>query len=113
PSAKARQDECGTGATPRLCLMMARVEEAEHGAGDGVRRWLDRAVNAMPDPRYLCASCGGESPQWHSRCPHCGSFAALSWRTPAWAPAGSALSLPAEVADSDTTKLPAASSAGA
>ena len=28
----------------------------------------------MPDPRYVCASCGGESLEWRSLCPHCGSF---------------------------------------
>jgi HemY protein len=73
-----------TGPTPRLCLLMARLEEAEHGAGPGAREWLDRAVSAMPDPRYLCASCAGESLEWRSLCPHCGSFDALAWRTPAW-----------------------------
>src|SRR5262249_31560659 len=52
------------GLTPRVCLLMARLEEAEHGAGGGMREWLDRAVNAMPDPRYVCASCGGESLEW-------------------------------------------------
>jgi HemY protein len=71
--------------TPRFCLLMARLEEAEHGSGAGVREWLDRAVTAMPDPRYICASCGGESLEWHSLCPHCGCFDTLAWRTPAWA----------------------------
>ncbi|MGC2200955.1 MAG: heme biosynthesis protein HemY, partial [Stellaceae bacterium] len=75
--------------TPRLCLLMARLEEAEHGSGAGVREWLDRAVTAMPDPRYICASCGGESLEWHSLCPHCGCFDTLAWRTPAWAAAAS------------------------
>lgn len=72
------------GPTPRLCLMMARLEEAEHGSGGGMRQWLDRAVTAMPDPRYICADCGGESLEWHSLCPHCGAFDRLAWRTPAW-----------------------------
>jgi HemY protein len=75
------------GPTPRLCLMMARLEEAEHGVGPESREWLDRAVAAMPDPRYVCAACGGESLEWRSLCPHCGSFDALAWRTPAWAAA--------------------------
>jgi HemY protein len=79
------------GPTPRLCLMMARLEEAEHGVGPGSREWLDRAVTAMPDPRYVCASCGGESLEWRSLCPHCGSFDTLAWRTPAWVAAGSPL----------------------
>jgi HemY protein len=53
-----------------------------------VREWLDRAVGAMPDPRYVCARCSGENLDWHSLCPHCGAFDALSWRTPAWAAPG-------------------------
>jgi HemY protein len=85
------------GPTPRLCLIMARLEEAEHGGGVGAREWLDRAVTAMPDPRYVCASCGGESAQWRSLCPHCASFDTLAWRTPAWAaPADGALLIAAE-----------------
>jgi HemY protein len=72
-----------TGPTPRLCLLMACLEEAEHGRGESMREWLNRAVTAMPDPRYICASCGGESLEWRSLCPHCGSFDALAWRTPA------------------------------
>jgi HemY protein len=84
-----------TGPTPRLCLMMARLEEAEHGVGPGSREWLDRAVTAMPDPRYVCAACGGESLDWRSLCPHCASFDTLAWRTPAWA-AGSTLSISAK-----------------
>ena len=82
-------DALTTGATPRLCRLMARLEEAEHGELGPVREWLDRAVAAPPDPRYACASCSKESLDWHSLCPHCGAFDTLSWRTPAWAaPAG-------------------------
>ena len=84
------------GPTPRLCLMMARLEEAEHGVGPESRKWLDRAVTAMPDPRNLCATCGGESLEWRSLCPHCGRFDALEWRTPAWAAAGGTLSISAK-----------------
>jgi HemY protein len=76
-----------TGPTPtqRLCLLMARLEEAEGGSVGDMREWLDRAVGAMPDPRYVCASCGGESLEWRSLCRHCGSFDTVAWRTPAWA----------------------------
>ena len=77
-------------ATPRWCLLMARLEEGEHGDPNRMREWLDRAVRALPDPRYVCTSCGGESAEWSSRCPHCGAFDTLSWRTPAWTSAGAA-----------------------
>jgi HemY protein len=85
------KDALASGATPRLCRLMARLEEAEHSELGPVREWLDRAVGATPDPRYVCASCGRESLDWRSLCPHCGAFDALSWRTPAWAVSGSNL----------------------
>ncbi|HEY3912579.1 MAG TPA: heme biosynthesis HemY N-terminal domain-containing protein [Stellaceae bacterium] len=72
-------------ATPRLCRMMARLEEAESGDSARLREWLDRADRAPPDPRYICASCGSDSLVWASLCPRCGAFDALAWRTPAWA----------------------------
>jgi HemY protein len=100
-----------TGPTPRLCLMMARLEEAEYGVGPGSREWLDRAVTAMPDPRYVCATCGGESLEWRSHCPHCGSFDALAWRTPAWAAAGSTLPILAKSPSAGEQELPAGHSA--
>jgi HemY protein len=75
-------DALATGATTRVCQLMARLEEAEHGELRRIREWLDRAVGAMPDPRYVCANCGRESSEWCSLCPHCSAFDALSWRTP-------------------------------
>jgi HemY protein len=78
-------DALATGATPRVCQLMARLEESEHGELGPVREWLDRAVGAVPDPRYVCARCGRDSLDWRSLCPHCGAFDSLSWRTPAWA----------------------------
>ncbi|MCX7742069.1 MAG: hypothetical protein N2Z66_02245, partial [Tepidimonas sp.] len=23
---------------------------------------------------YTCTGCGGQSPRWHGRCPHCGAW---------------------------------------
>lgn len=94
------------GPTPRLCLLMARLEEANHSSGEGLREWLDRAVTAMPDPRYVCASCGGESLEWRSLCPHCGAFDTLVWRTPAWSPVGGTLPVAVEVVGSNARELP-------
>jgi HemY protein len=106
------EDTMLAGPTPRLCLMMARLEEAEHGVGLASREWLDRAVTAMPDPRYVCAACGGESLEWRSLCPHCGSFDALVWRTPAWAAASSTLPIPTKPPSAEERELPAAHPAG-
>jgi HemY protein len=107
----AIRDVDHAGPTPRLCLMIARLEEEEHGPGDAMRSWLDRAVTAMPDPRYVCGACGGESLEWRSRCPHCGGFDTLFWRTPAWAAAGTALPIIAEPKPPDKLELPAATAA--
>jgi HemY protein len=89
--APAGRGDLFSRAIPRLCLMMARVEEAEHGDPAAAHEWLDRAVRALPDPRYVCANCGGESAEWRSLCPHCGAFDTLAWRTPVWASSGVAL----------------------
>jgi HemY protein len=86
-------------ATPRLCLLMAQLEEAEHGDLKRTREWLDRAVHALPDPHYVCSACGAESAEWHALCPRCGAFDRLAWRTPAWT--GAAAFLP--VAEKSTT----------
>ena len=95
--ARRHLEEALEGAsTTRLCLLMARLEEAEHGEPGAGREWLDRAVAAPADPRYLCASCGGESLEWYSLCPHCGAFDVLSWRTPAAAVRAGELALAAE-----------------
>jgi HemY protein len=101
----ADEDASLASPTPRLCLMMARLEEAEHGIGPGSREWLDRAVTTMPDPRYVCATCGGESLEWRSLCPHCGSFDALAWRTPAWAAGGSTLPILARPTEAENGSL--------
>ena len=84
-----------TDPTARLYLLSARLEEAEHGDLGAMRKWLDRAVGAPPDPRYICTACGGESLEWRSLCPRCGAFDTLSWRTPAWAAPAAALPVPA------------------
>jgi HemY protein len=93
-------------ASPQLCLMMARLEEAEHGDLVKAREWLGRAVAASPDPRYVCGDCGGDTQEWQSRCPHCGNFDTLSWRAPASTRAGLALApiVPAAELPSEGTR---------
>ncbi len=105
------EDTSLAGPTPRLCLMMARLGEAEHEIGTNSREWLDRAVTAMPDPRYVCATCGGESLEWRSLCSHCGSFDALAWRTPAWTAAGNTLPISPKPPNAEGRELPVGHSA--
>jgi HemY protein len=105
PSSASFNGKDFAGPTPRLCLMMARLEEAEQGPGSGVREWLDRAVTAMPDPRYVCAACGGESLEWRSLCPHCGAFDRLAWRTPAWSPRPDSLPIAPPIPEADARSV--------
>ncbi|MFO1059715.1 MAG: heme biosynthesis HemY N-terminal domain-containing protein [Dongiaceae bacterium] len=60
---------------------MARLEESEGGDAAAVRRWLLRAAEAPADPSWICESCGLSTGDWRARCPHCGAFDALRWRT--------------------------------
>jgi HemY protein len=95
-----------TGATPRICVLMARFEEEANNSATGMREWLDRAVTAMPDPRYVCASCGGESLEWRPLCPHCTSFDSLAWRTPSAAVGGVDLPVLSDERGSEAQGLP-------
>ncbi|HTV46209.1 MAG TPA: heme biosynthesis HemY N-terminal domain-containing protein [Stellaceae bacterium] len=97
------------GATTRLCLMMAQLEEAEHQDLASASEWIDRAAAAIPDPRYICASCGSDVLEWSALCPRCGAFDALAWRTPPAARPDRLLrNLAADPAISDVAAAPAA-----
>jgi len=72
--------------TPRICRMLADLEEAEHGDIAESRRWLERASTVEPDPAWVCESCGDVSGQWTARCDNCGGFDTMSWRQPPHAP---------------------------
>src|SRR6185437_6917926 len=55
--------------SPRLCRLMARIEEQEHGDNAAARAWLTRGANSRTaDPAYVCE--------------HCGEFGTLVWQTP-------------------------------
>jgi HemY protein len=81
----------------RVCRLMARLEESEKGDMAAARSWLDRALAAPPDPCYVCAQCGGDSPDWQPLCRHCSGFDTLQWRCPPHGTTGS-LTPPPELA---------------
>lgn len=69
--------------SPRICRLMAELEESEHNDLPAARMWLARAATTpAQDPAYLCSACGGETGQWSSLCPHCRSFDTIEWRLP-------------------------------
>jgi len=73
---------------PRVCRLMAELEESEHNDLPAARMWLARAATTTtPEPTYVCSACSGEAPSWVAQCPHCRSFDSMAWRLPGVTPA--------------------------
>ena len=69
--------------TPRVCRLMAELEEAQHEDQGAAKGWLARAAQTSNlDATYVCDACGAESPGWSALCPRCRAFDSLQWRAP-------------------------------
>ncbi len=68
------------GATERACLLMADIEQAEHGDAGRVREWLSRAVSAERDPVWTAD--GMVSDHWQPLSPTTGQLDAFEWKIP-------------------------------
>lgn len=66
--------------TVRVCELMARVEEGEHGDKGRAREWLARAVHALPDPVWTAD--GRVSDVWLPVSPVSGRLDAFEWKVP-------------------------------
>jgi HemY protein len=64
--------------TERMCMLMAEIEEGEHGDQGRVRAWLRRAVQAPPDPVWTAD--GHVFEQWAPVSPVSGRVDAFEWR---------------------------------
>ncbi|MFL2687440.1 MAG: hypothetical protein ACJ0HN_02450 [Alphaproteobacteria bacterium] len=71
-----------SGITPRLCRLMATLEEAQFQDRDKAQHWLAQTAMAEPDMAWLCGSCGVESAFWSARCGKCGVFNGIAWEKP-------------------------------
>jgi HemY protein len=67
--------------TVRTCLLMADIEEAEHGTTAALRQWLGRASRAPRDPTWIAD--GVMSDHWEPVSPVTGRLDAFRWTTPA------------------------------
>jgi len=67
----------------RAYLMLAELEEAEHGDTADARaaqaRWLRGAANAPGAPRWRCNACGAEHSAWKAECNACGTVGRIGW----------------------------------
>lgn len=67
----------------RLWLLLADIEEAEHGDSEAARLAqrdaLRQAATADADPEWRCAECHTPQPVWSAACPSCGAAGSLRW----------------------------------
>lgn len=68
--------------TVRVCRLMARLEQDEHGDAVAARVWLDRADTVDQDRAWTCGTCGAVASEWSALCGNCGSFDTISWKRP-------------------------------
>jgi HemY protein len=66
--------------TARMCLIMAEIEEAEHGESGYAREWLERASRAPRDAAWIAGDV--ISDQWLPASPATGKLDAFVWRRP-------------------------------
>jgi HemY protein len=62
----------------RVCLLMAEIEEGEHGDQGRVRAWLTRALSAQRDPAWTAD--GHVFDRWAPVSPVSGRIDAFEWR---------------------------------
>ncbi len=70
----------------RMWLLLARIEEEEHGDTEAgrlsQREALRQAATAEPDPGWYCNVCHTPHTAWQPTCPACGTAGALRWSGP-------------------------------
>lgn len=66
--------------TPRICKLMARLEETEHQDKEKSAEWMQRAVKADMGPSWTCGECKAIPEKWSLHCPECHSFDTISWK---------------------------------
>jgi HemY protein len=69
-----------TNPTQRVTLLMAEIEEVEHGDDGRAREWMARAVHAARDPAWTAD--GVVSERWLPVSPVSGQLDAFQWKVP-------------------------------
>ncbi len=70
----------GQNPTVHTCLLMAEIEEAQNGAGGGVREWLAKGAQAPRDPVWIAEAVIAK--HWLPVSPVTGRLDAFEWKTP-------------------------------
>lgn len=77
---KALEPVLTTRPTERACLLMADIEEGQHGDRGRMRDWLSRAVRAPADEAWTAN--GYVSEEWLPMSPITGEIDAFEWKVP-------------------------------
>ena len=67
--------------TASVYRLLAELEQADGGNVEKARAWLAKAVDAPPDPAWICETTGEVRPAWSPFGPD-GRFDSLRWGTP-------------------------------
>ncbi len=92
--------------TVRVCRLMARLEQDEHGDAVAARVWLDRAETAAPGKAWTCDTCGAVAAEWSALCGNCEAFDTVSWKQPPRVSVLSSLPAPGPVVEATTPEEP-------
>jgi HemY protein len=79
-SARRALSPLSAAPTRRVALMMAELEEAEHGDVGRAREWMARALRAPRDPEWIAD--GFVSEHWMPLSPVTGRLDAFEWKAP-------------------------------
>lgn len=66
--------------TPRICRLMARLEETQNKSREKAEEWLERAVKANIGPSWTCENCKAITEKWTLHCPECDGFDTITWQ---------------------------------
>lgn len=66
--------------SPRICKLMARLEETQHKSKEKAEEWLERAVKANIGPSWTCENCKAITEKWTLHCPECDGFDTITWQ---------------------------------
>lgn len=70
----------GKQETPRICKLMARLEETAHKDKVRAEEWTARAAKAAIGPSWTCESCKAAVERWSLHCPECDGFDTIEWK---------------------------------
>ncbi|MCB1497699.1 MAG: heme biosynthesis protein HemY, partial [Bauldia sp.] len=94
------------GPSEAVCLLMAEIEEREHGDEGKVRMWLARAINAPRDPVWMAD--GQILDHWMPVSPVSGEVGIVAWKvSPEVPPSRVALQIEADLAIERQTSIDA------